>query len=75
MVSHWTCYGDSYRREIPGGGDCDQSHLIYVFFLDYGERAGSQSGTVPGTKVVVKPIGMSSPEKQSPKSSDQVTIY
>lgn len=57
--------------------------LLIVMFLskfisfravdDYGERAGSPSGTVPGTKVVVKSIRMSTPEKQAPKSSDQPT--
>lgn len=63
-------------------GACGWVLLILMFLSkfisfravdDYGERAGSQSGTVPGTKVVVKPVGMSSPEKQAPKSSDQPT--
>lgn len=46
--------------------------LSFFFnYLDYGDRAGGQSWTVPGTKVI-KSAPASSPGKPDPKPSDQV---
>ena len=65
----------SVRMLITKDGTVVEVHVIspiFYLFSDYGERAGGQSWTVPGTKVV-KPISVSNPEKTASKPSDQVT--